>query len=161
MAAPLRRCILGCAALTVIYFAVPVHAVSGFTELAVRVGACLAALIGLVIALKHLMVRGIERPGSPLEGLVIGIVAGLLLFAFADYALAHRDPAQFEGLRTRLDALYFALTTVLTVGFGDITARGQFARGLLCAQMAFNVVILASAASFLAKEIGVRARSGR
>lgn len=158
---PPRRAVLGVAALTVLYFAVPVQAPSSGTELAARIVLGLAALIGLAAVIRAQMVRDLEHPGSPLTGLALGIVAGVLLFALADYALARHAPGEFEGLRTRLDALYFALTTLLTVGFGDITARGQWARALLCAQMVFNILVLAGAASFLAEEIDIRARSRR
>jgi hypothetical protein len=42
--------------------------------------------------------------------------------------------------------LYFALTTLAAVGF-DVHAHSQIARRPVVVQMAFNVVVLASAAS--------------
>ena len=49
------------------------------------------------------------------------------------------------------------------IGFGDVHAQGQLARGILCVQMVFDVAVLATAASVLARQIGarVRSRSGR
>ncbi|WP_281367034.1 potassium channel family protein [Janibacter alkaliphilus] len=43
-----------------------------------------------------------------------------------------------------MDALYFTMTMVSTVGFGDITATGQLARVLVTLQMAFNLLFIAA-----------------
>ena len=53
------------------------------------------------------------------------------------------------SLQTKTDALYFAVTTLTTVGFGDVHAQGQVARGLIIVQMVFNVVVLTRAAQTL------------
>jgi voltage-gated potassium channel len=153
------RCVGACAALLVAYFAVPIHDRDGSLATALRTAITVVALIAVVLAIGQQVRRQLSRPGAPLGGLVVSLVAGLLLFALLDYAIAYHAPGEFSGLRTRLDALYFALSTVLTVGFGDISAKGQLARGVLCVQMLFNVVVLATAASLLARQIGARARA--
>lgn len=153
------RCVGACVALVVVYFAVPIHDRDGSLATALRAAITVVALIAVVLAIGRQVLRQLSRPGAPLGGLVASLVAGLLLFALLDYAVAYHAPGEFPGLRTRLDALYFALSTVLTVGFGDISAKGQLARGLLCVQMLFNVVVLATAASLLARQIGARARA--
>ncbi|WP_304454620.1 ion channel [Nocardiopsis sp. YSL2] len=91
---------------------------------------------------------------------VLLAVSGLTLFALADYALATAYPGEFEGLETRTDALYFALTTLATVGFGDIHAQGQYARALLLAQMSFNLVVIAGAVSLLTARLRARRHGG-
>jgi voltage-gated potassium channel len=57
------------------------------------------------------------------------------------------------------------MTTLLTIGFGDIHAAGQVARVLVLVQMVFNVVIIATAASTITTRIrtraGVRAEAHR
>ena len=63
--------------------------------------------------------------------------------------VARSGPLEFVGLETKTDALYFALTTLATVGFGDVHAEGQIARVLLIAQMIFNVAVLTRAAQVL------------
>jgi hypothetical protein len=101
------------------------------------------------------------KPGElPLHGPVLLAAAGLALFALADYALATASPGQFAGLETRTDALYFALTTLATVGFGDIHAQGQYARALLLVQMVFNLVVVAGAVSLLAARLRARTHGG-
>jgi voltage-gated potassium channel len=156
-----RRSGIACVALILVYFAIPIQARDGAVAVAVRVTLTVVALGVLVFAIRRQVLRQIEAPDAPLGGLIVSIVAGVLLFSLADYIVAFYAPDEFAGLRTRLDALYFALTTLITIGFGDIYARGQVARGLLCVQMLFNVVVLATTASLLAHEITARARGRR
>ena len=63
---------------------------------------------------------------------------------------------EFVSLETKTDALYFALTTLATVGFGDVHAEGQIARTLVIIQMVFNVVVLTRAAQALLASRAVR-----
>jgi voltage-gated potassium channel len=159
--AVVRRCGLACVALILLYFAIPIQVRDGGTAVAMRIAFTVLALAVLVLAIWRQVLRQLHQPGAPLGGLIVSIVAGVLLFSLTDYTLAYYAPDQFEGLDTRLDALYFAMSTLLTVGFGDIHARGQVARGLLCVQMLFNVAVLATTASLLTHEIGERARAAR
>ena len=69
------------------------------------------------------------------------------------------NPDQIAGLDTRLDSLYFTMTTLLTIGYGDIHAAGQAARALVLIQMVFNVVIIATAATTLTSRIRTRRSS--
>lgn len=84
------------------------------------------------------------------DNLLITVVVGVTAFAAADLVVARADPGQFVGLETKTDALYFALTTLTTVGFGDVHAEGQLARLLVIAQLLFNVVVLTAAFRVLA-----------
>ncbi|TFH53046.1 two pore domain potassium channel family protein [Actinomyces viscosus] len=69
-------------------------------------------------------------------------MAVVALLALACYAMATHQPDQFTGLVTRTDALYFTVTTISTVGYGDVHAVGQAARGLVTAMIVFDVVFL-------------------
>ena len=62
-------------------------------------------------------------------------------------------PSQIAGLHTRLDSLYFATTTLATVGTGDVHAAGQVARALVLVQMIFNVVFVATIAALLSARV--------
>jgi voltage-gated potassium channel len=72
----------------------------------------------------------------------------VLVFSAAYYNLAE-EPGQFHGLRTRLDALYFTVATLATVGYGDIHPQGQTARLLALVQIVYNLVFLTAAATAL------------
>jgi voltage-gated potassium channel len=76
------------------------------------------------------------------DELVLAAVVGVAVFALADLVVATTVPGQFVDLRTKTDALYFALTTLITIGCGDIHAQGQLARVLLIGQMLFNAIVL-------------------
>ncbi|MGW2764876.1 potassium channel family protein [Streptomyces sp. NPDC001275] len=80
------------------------------------------------------------------EALAITLPLFLLLFAVAYYLLDHSDPSSFTEPLTRTDALYFALTTFTTVGYGDITARSQTERVLAMLQMTGGLLLVGVAA---------------
>jgi hypothetical protein len=136
----------------VLYFVVPVEVKpsrEGFTRLAGSV-----LVFG---ALAFLMVRQlrmhIDDTSRKIDGLVVGIVLVVVVFSHAFYVLNREDPGQFAGLVTRLDSLYFATTTLATVGTGDVHAAGQTARALVLLQMVFNVVFVATTASLVTSRI--------
>ncbi|WP_344049703.1 potassium channel family protein [Streptomyces thermoalcalitolerans] len=77
----------------------------------------------------------------------------LLLFASAYFLLDRATAGSFSESLTRTDALYFALTTFTTVGYGDITARSQTARVLVMLQMTGGLLFVGVAARVLAEAI--------
>jgi voltage-gated potassium channel len=72
------------------------------------------------------------------------VVLLVMTFSLAFFLLELADPDQFAELQTRTDALYFTLSTMATVGYGDVHAEGQTARALVAAVIAFDVVVVAS-----------------
>jgi hypothetical protein len=150
----LTRLFLGTAALVALYFAVPVAADRTLIVRVVLTTIFLAAATGLIVVqVRHQM----QREGSPLWGLGLAVVGGALAFALTDYGIAHAYPDEFVGLHTKLDALYFAITTLATVGYGDVHAQGQVARAVVCIQLVFNLVVLTTAASVLVRQLRSRA----
>jgi voltage-gated potassium channel len=96
-----------------------------------------------------------------LDRLMLAAITGVICFALIDFVIARSDETQFAGLLTKTDALYFAVTTLATVGFGDVHAQGQLARQVVTVQMVFNLVVLASAARVLIRGISQRSRTSR
>jgi voltage-gated potassium channel len=140
------RLFTGTVLLMVVYFAVPVRAESGLGW-RLAVAGISVLLAGALIArqVRHLA-------DAPLWALGFALVAAVLAFAMADYLIANSDPDEFAGLRTRLDALYFAVTTLGTVGFGDVHAQSQLARGVVTGQIVFNIMVIATAGSLLVSQ---------
>ena len=99
----------------------------------------------------HVFDGDLVEMNNPLPMWWVVLFVLTVVFSFVYYLLADKDPEQFVGLVTRLDALYFATTTTATVGFGDVHAEGQFARGVVTAHMVFNIVFIAAVVN-LAKE---------
>ncbi|WBB81680.1 potassium channel family protein [Micromonospora sp. WMMD882] len=144
-----RQASLASAALLVAYFVAPVEPDVDGPRLALRALAT-ALLVLLVARLVVGQVRGqLTDAATPTSvwHLAVALVAGVLTFALADYVIAISAPDQFVNLRTRVDALYFAVATLTTVGYGDVHANGQLARMAVIAQMVFSIGVLAGGAS--------------
>lgn len=143
-------------AVLVIFFVVPVTfelSASNAVQLMVTV-----LMLGvLAAAVLSQVMRQLEDADRHVDGLLIAMTIAVLGFALGYYVLDQRSPAQIVGLDTRLDALYFTVTTLLTVGFGDIHAAGQSARALVLVQMIFNVAVIATAATTITTRIRSRA----
>lgn len=117
--------------------------------LALRVVLAALTLAAVGVGLGRQLGRHARDQDLRADGLVAAILLVLVLFAFAFYGLSVHRPAEVEGIRTRLDALYFSASTMLTIGYGDAHAAGQVARGLVLVQMVFDVVYVAAAVRLL------------
>jgi voltage-gated potassium channel len=118
---------------------------------AVGVGVSLAITIAGLALVATVMVSelGAVRRGDPGRGVrVLAMMLVLLVMAasLTFFLLNQSRPEEFDGMDTKTDALYFTLTTMSTVGFGDVHAEGQVARALVCLLIVFNVVVVASLA---------------
>lgn len=150
------RLSIGVVLAVTVYFLVPVDL--GGENLAFRFVLTLSIIVMLTAGIIWQVVRHIEQPELRVDGLVFAIVVAVLTFALAYYRIEKADPGQFADLNTRLDSLYFALSTLLTVGFGDVHAVGQTARGLVSLAMVFNVLVIATAVSTLSNAVRRRAQ---
>lgn len=150
----LLRALLACALLVTCYYLLPIEpagtgAWRWMRLVLLTVGvAMLALLIGRATSR---LARG--RPGSRPAGLLIALFAGLVLSALIDYQVANWLPGEFAGLQTRTDALYFAVTTLATVGYGDVHAAGQIGRAVVIGQQLFNLAVLATGGSVLVNHL--------
>ncbi|WP_428814900.1 potassium channel family protein [Streptomyces albus subsp. chlorinus] len=100
-----------------------------------------------VLLLKHMRDALFDRPGTAVA-LVSLMCLTVLVFSSAYFVISH-DPGEFQGLRTRLDALYFTLLTLATLSYGDIAPRGQSARLVILLQILYTFVFLTAAATSL------------
>ncbi|MFA9431864.1 ion channel [Egicoccus sp. AB-alg2] len=112
-------------------------------------------LLGMAVAAAALREQRAARATDPtvVQGARIESLVAIVLWAVAFFALAYARlaevPGQFSGLATRLDAAYFTISTLVTVGFGDVHAAGQTARLVVTVQMVFNTVVIAAAVRVL------------
>ena len=141
-----------------LYFAVPVSA-TPHRENAVRIVVSVLVLGCLAVGMIRQLRMHLDDSSRKLDGLVIGIVLVVVVFAYAFYVLDKQSPGQLAGMQTRLDSLYFAMTTMTTIGTGDVHAAGQTARALVLVQMVFNVLFVATAATLLTTRIRVAAET--
>ena len=102
------------------------------------------AIVALVpVALRH--TKSILVADRPLMAVARALVLMLLLlifgFACTYYALESHWPGQVHGLETKTDAIYFTVTVLATVGFGDIHPTGQAARAVATFHMLANLAV--------------------
>ncbi|MFJ4979375.1 potassium channel family protein [Streptomyces coeruleorubidus] len=146
------RAVLIAAGLVTAYYLLPLdeRGTAGASALLV----CGLAAVLLVFGWE---VRAIARSPHPrlkaVEALAATLALFLVLFAGAYYLLGRSAPDSFSEPLTRTDALYFALTTFSTVGYGDITARSQIGRVLTMVQMAGGLLLVGVAARVLASAV--------
>lgn len=159
------RGVLAVVGVVVAYYAIPVGEAPsswGIVFAAVGLLAGLSALVWVAVrqvrALAHYQAGD---PGVRLDVLVLVVVVVVPLFALGYYAIEQGDSSQFAELETKTDSLYFSLSTLATVGFGDVHATGQLARALVSVQMVFDLVFVATLVSVLTTQLRARAAERR
>ena len=148
------------ALLFALYALVPVGEAAG-TSAVVR----LAVAVGLFAAVVALQVASIAAATYPalraIEAFVTAITVFLVLFALLYLGLATAAPDSFTRPLTRVSALYFTVTVLATVGFGDITPQTDVAQLLVTVQMLLGLTLLAVVVrAFAAAAHAGAARSG-
>ena len=143
---------------TVGYYLVPVPGQMKESSWAILF-ACGVAALGLLIAVAIWRLLGAGEQAR-VRVLVLLLVLTILFFAWCDDSVA-RLPGQFVDLHTKTDALYFTVSTVATVGFGDVHAAGQLARAAVTVQIVFNLVFLGAALTMISGYVRERARRRR
>ncbi|MDQ7992804.1 MAG: potassium channel family protein [Propionicimonas sp.] len=144
------------------YFVIPVG--DGNEPLGRALGIAVAGLC--IAAVVWVIVDEARRAGGALSPMHLLIAFELVwvTFALTYFLIATSRPGEFTGLSTRLDALYFSLTTMSTVGYGDVSAQGQFARAVVTIQLAFNLAFVGGVVAVfqdMVKRNGARRRQLR
>lgn len=91
--------------------------------------------------------RGVSRRVLTLPLLAILLSLALNSFTLAYWTLSWDHPSSFSEPLTKVDALYFTLTTFSTTGYGDIHPVAQTARAVVSAQLVIDVLLLTVAAA--------------
>ncbi|MFJ2770714.1 potassium channel family protein [Streptomyces sp. NPDC087300] len=150
------------AAMVTAYFLLPLHLLGPHRPLLswlLFVAGLALVAVGLLVQIQYVLT---DRTGTTPAWMIAGLMClTILLFAAAYFVLA-RQRGEFIGLRTRVDALYFTVVTLATVGYGDISPSGQTARVLTLLQLLYSFVFLTAGATTLSRLLRVRiARHGR
>ncbi|MEV4513498.1 potassium channel family protein [Dactylosporangium sp. NPDC049525] len=159
---PVRRAAVTFVAAGCVYYLIPLRLVRAAEDWA-QVGAALVAFAVLVAAFSRQLGRHLHGDGRAdvrLETLLNLLIVAVLAFSLGYLLLADHD-GQFVGLDTRTDALYFTLSTLATVGFGDVHAVGQAARVAVSGQILFNLVYVGAAVAVFGSAIQRRLRPER
>ena len=92
-------------------------------------------------------VRAIVRAEYPvlraIEAAVIALFLFVVVFAATYLTVSHVDDQAFSQQLDRTGALYFAIVTLGTVGYGDIVPKTSGARQIVSLQILLDLVFLA------------------
>jgi hypothetical protein len=154
----LLRPALVAVALLVVYYTLPL----GRPVLSTLV----APVIGLVAlsALITWQVLTVTRAPTPwlraIEALSTTISLFVIMFATFYAALSSREPRAFTEPLDRTDALYFTVSTLATVGYGDIAAVSPTARIGAIAQMVAGLLLLGLVVQLFLRAVNTASRPG-
>jgi voltage-gated potassium channel len=146
------------AAATAVYYFVPVPGRMREDSWAIMFFIGVTALAILIIVAIGRLLRAGEN--ARIRGLILLLTLTVLFFSWADASVA-RLPDQIAELHTKTDALYFNVSTLATVGFGDVHPVGQLARAAVTLQIVFNLVFLGASVSIITGYFRERARRAR
>jgi len=109
----------------------------------------LAALVLVLVWQIRLVGRSPHPVLRGVEALVVIVLLLVLTFAATYVVVDHNSPGSFSEALSRLDAAYFSVTVLATVGFGDITPLTEAARSLVMAQMLVDLAFVGLVAKVL------------
>ncbi|VTR75746.1 potassium channel family protein [Cellulomonas hominis] len=124
-------------------------------------------VVGLVVLVAVLVwqVRTVIRSPYPMlravEAFVVAAVLFVTVFATGYAALSEAAPASFTEPLDKLGALYFTMTVLATVGFGDIAPVSGAARVVTTVQMVCGLAFLGVVGRLFLAAVQRSQRAGR
>jgi len=116
-------------------------------------GGGLALLCALLVVQVRRQVRAWETPSVRVQSVMGLLLPIVTFFALAYYLMAD----QFVGIENRTDALYFAVVTLGTVGYGDVHPTGEGAKIVAMVQIALDLVVVGVLVSIATGRVRARA----
>ncbi|HUA02723.1 MAG TPA: potassium channel family protein [Solirubrobacteraceae bacterium] len=163
-----QRRVIGRTAFRILVSVVLLFALYGTLPIADRtsIGTLIELLVGLIIfgavlGWQVLKIMGAEHPElRAAEALAVAVPIVLIVFAFTYLSLSHAHPGSFSEPLDHIRSVYFVITVISTVGFGDITPKTHAAMILVSFQIMLDLVLLVGIvrAVFFAAQVGVRRR---
>jgi hypothetical protein len=153
------RALLTAALLVTFYYVLPLDE-SASAVVAVFLTLGVLGTVAVLVWQAAAIVRSPYPVLRAVEAFALVVPLFVLVFSTAYYLMARQDVVAFGTPLTRTDALYFTVTVLATVGFGDIVPRSQVARLVVTGQMAGGLLLLGAAARILvgAARMGLRRR---
>ncbi|MFH6689056.1 potassium channel family protein [Cellulosimicrobium funkei] len=119
----------------------------------VSFGVGLALLCGLLVVQVRRQLRAWETPSVRVQSVMGLLLPVVTFFALVYYLLAD----QFVGIENRTDALYFAVVTLGTVGYGDVHPTGEAAKMVAMVQIVLDLVVVGVLVSIATSRARARA----
>jgi hypothetical protein len=128
-------------AMLVFYFVLPFRDVSAADTLLRLVGG--VVVIALAIGWQ---VRAISKSSQPLlrsiEAVGLSFWLLVIVFSIVYVSLSSANPSSFSEPLNEVGGLYFTMSVLSTVGFGDISALSDFARIVVIVQILVDFLLL-------------------
>ncbi len=114
----------------------------GEAKVFLRLVACLVAFL-LVIGWQMRTILTSDQPRfRAAEALATVVLLLIVIFAYSYLTLSTSDAASFTQPLGRTDSVYFTVTVLATVGFGDIAPVSSIARLVTSVQMVLDLVVI-------------------
>jgi voltage-gated potassium channel len=142
-------------AMFALYAVLPIPGTSGAAALAGLIAGLLAftVLVGWqihsIVSARQPVLRAIEVVAFALPLLVV-------VFAYVYLWISQSDPGAFSEELDRIGAVYYAVSIVSTLGFGDISPITDGTRLVVTLQMLFDIALIAG----FARLVIIAARTG-
>jgi len=145
--------------LLVVYFTIPLERDTN----GVNIGLLVIGLVGFGYALVHSIRRIVDAPFPQLravETLATVLPLFIVIFALVYAGMSKVDAANYSEPLSKVSALYFTVTVLSTVGFGDITPTTDTARMVVTTQMIADLIIIGVVVRLIfgASRIGLQRR---
>lgn len=153
----LLRIVGATVAILVVYFEIPQERSETAPE-ALAVVAVGLTVFGVIFWHQLRRIRSARYPMlRAAEAIVLVATLFIVLMSSIATALSNADASNYSEPLSRVDALYFTVTTLATVGFGDITPTTPTTRAVTTLQIVLGVTLLGAGLRSLAT-VGQRAR---
>lgn len=136
------RILLAMVALLVAYFVFPLDDRDNLTAGLLAVLGSLT-IFGFVFWRQLRRIRHAQYPIlRAVEAIVLVAMLFIVLMAAVAAAFSAADSSNYSESLSRLDAMYYTITTLATVGFGDITPTAPETRAFTMIQILLGVILL-------------------
>jgi hypothetical protein len=100
-------------------------------------------VIGAVLLLQFRSILKADHPGLRAgEALAVVVVVLIIVFAYTYLSIWDSDHQSFSEPVNHVSSIYFTVTTLGTVGYGDIVAVTQLARIVVTIQIILDATVL-------------------
>lgn len=136
------RCVLLVVVLLLLYAVWPFESAPGTAREVISLALAAVLFVGVFARqVRHIMSARLPEVRA-IEGLVVSVTLFIVLVSGSYMYLSTLGPAAFSEALDRIGALYFTVTVLATVGFGDIHPVGSLARAAVTGQMVMDVVLI-------------------
>ena len=138
--------------LLVVYGLLPIDENSQNALIVVVAAIGLAFVLGVFLRQFGRIERAARPGAAAIEALFLVTGLFLTLFSFIYVSLAASDREAFSQPLDKIAGMYFSVTVMTTVGFGDIAPVSAVARVMVTVQMVLDIVLIGAVVRLLSRQ---------